>query len=100
MRFFECGVEERHQFVTKLQKFSNDVFVVLAEPPRLLIVAFDIFVIAAEGREKRDLIPARKHLACISSYESASVAANERLARQAQPLKHRNPQPQRVPRAA
>src|SRR2546425_10037315 len=99
MRFFECGVEQRHQFVTQLQKFSNDVFVILAETPGLLIVAFDIFVIAAEGCEKRDLIPTRKHLARVSSNESAGVAADERLARQAQALKHRDAQRERIPGA-
>src|SRR5438132_14308111 len=97
MGFFECGVEQRHQLVTQLQKFSNNVFVILAEPPRLLIVAFDIFVIPTEGREKRDLIPARKHLARSVSHESAGVAANKWLARGGQSLKHRNAQRQRVP---
>src|SRR5260370_40733099 len=100
MRFFECGVEKRQQLVTQLQKFSNDVFVILAETPWLLIVAFDIFVIAAEGRKKRDLIPARKHLARVSSNESAGVAADERLRRETQALKHRNAQRDGRPRAA
>src|ERR1041384_5877028 len=41
MRFFQSGVEKRQQLVTEVQIPANDVFVVLAEAPGLLIVTID-----------------------------------------------------------
>src|SRR2546426_279274 len=63
MRCFERRIEEGQQLISQLQVFSNDVFVILSEAPRLLIVAVDGVMIAKKRRVKPNLIRTHQKLA-------------------------------------
>src|SRR6185369_296804 len=90
VRFLERGVKKRQQLVTQLQIFPNDVFVILSETPRLLIIAVGDLVIPTERRQKTDLIGTDQQLAVAATDKTADVAAHKRLARQTQRREHRN----------
>src|SRR5262249_2793543 len=96
--FLEPGVKERNHPVSKLEVFSDDPLVVLPEPPGLLVVLAPL-VIAAHGSQESYLIPPRQQFSVPAADESAYIGSDERFARQAQRLKHRNAQRQRLPGA-
>jgi len=71
---------QRQERVTELQILANDVFIILAEAPRLLIVTVNHFVVPTERREKTDLIRPHQQLAIAAADETTNVAADERFA--------------------
>ncbi len=81
VRLFQRRVKKRQQRVTKLQILANDVFVILAEPPRFLIVTVNDLVVATERREKTDLIRTNQQLTVAAPDKPTNVAADKRLAR-------------------
>jgi hypothetical protein len=84
MRAFQSCVQERQQTIAQLQIFANDVFIVFAETPRLLIVAVNRVVITKERRQKTNLIRTHEELAVRATDETANITTHERLTRQAQ----------------
>src|SRR5262249_20664513 len=88
VHLFERRVEKRQQLVAQLEILADDVFVVLAEAPRLLIVTVDHFVIPAERREKTYLIRTHQQFAVATPDKAADVATHERLTRKTERREH------------
>src|ERR1043165_1535316 len=99
MRLLERGVEKRQQLVAEFQVLANDVFVILAEAPGLLIVTVDYFVVPAERRQKTHLVRAHQQLAVAAPDKTADVATDKRLTGKTKRREHRNIQCERFPGA-
>src|SRR2546421_145995 len=76
MRCFERRIEKGQQLISQLQVFSNDVFVILSEAPRLLIVAVNGVMIAKKRRQKPNLIRTHQKLAARTADEATHIAAH------------------------
>src|SRR5439155_2115122 len=99
MRCFKSRVKKRQQTISELQVFSDDVFVVLSEAPRFLIVTVDGVMVAKKRRQKTNLIRTHQELAVRTADKTTHITADERLARESQRREHRHVQRQRVPGA-